>query len=50
MHGCHLAVTDFLQARQNLFEGLEKERENNNTGSDLEFSSEGEMEKLMKLL
>ena len=33
-HGYHLAVTDFLYARQNLFEGLEKKRENNNTGSD----------------
>ena len=38
-YGYHLAETDFLYARQNLFEGLEKERENNNTGSDLEFSS-----------
>ena len=26
-HGYHLAVTDFLYARQNLFEGLEKETE-----------------------
>ena len=42
----HLAVTDFLCARQNLFEGLEKERENNNTGSDSEFSSEEEMEEV----
>ena len=45
-HGYHLAVTDFLYARQNLFEGLEKERENNNTGSDSEFSSEEEMEEV----
>ena len=43
-HGYHLAVTDFLYARQNLFEGLENERENSNTGSDSEFSSEEEME------
>ena len=46
--GYHLAVTDFLYARQNLFEGLEKERENNNTGSDSEFSSEYEMEEVDK--
>ena len=44
-HGYHLAVTDFLHARQNLFEGLQKERENNNTGSNSEFSSE-EMEEV----
>ena len=43
VHDYHLAVTDFLYARQNLFEGLEKERENNNTGSDSKFSSEEEM-------
>ena len=41
-----LAVTDFLYARQNLFERLEKERENNNTGSDSEFSLEQEMEEV----
>ena len=45
-HGYHVAVIDFLYARQNLFEGLEKERENNNTGSDSEFSSEEEMEEV----
>ena len=45
-HGYHSAVTDFLYARQNLFEGLEKERENNNTGSDSEFSSEEEIEEV----
>ena len=45
-HGYHLAVTDFLYARQILFEGLEKERENNNTGSDSEFSSEEKMEEV----
>ena len=45
-HGYHLAVTDFLYARQNLFEGVEKERENNNTGLDSEFSSEEEMEEV----
>ena len=45
-YGYYLAVTDFLYARQNLFEGLEKERENNNTGSDSEFSSEEEMEEV----
>ena len=45
-YGYHLAVTDFLYARQNLFEGLEKERENNNTGSDSEFSSEEKMEEV----
>ena len=28
-HGYRLAVTDFLYARQNLFEGLEKKRKNN---------------------
>ena len=39
-HGYHLVVTDFLYARQNLFEGLEKERENDNTGSETKFSSE----------
>ena len=44
--GYHLAVTDFLYARQNLFEGLDKERENNNIGSDSEFSSEEEMEEV----
>ena len=49
-HGYHLTVTDFLYARQNLFEGLENERENSNTGSDSEFSSEEELEELMKLL
>ena len=45
-NGYHLAVTDFLYARQNLFEGLEKERENNNTGLDSEFSSEKKMEEI----
>ena len=35
-----------MYARQDLFEGLEKERENNNTGSDSEFSSEQEMEEV----
>ena len=45
-HGYHLAVTDFLYAGQNLFEDLEKERENNNTGSDSEFSSEEEREEV----
>ena len=33
-----------MYARQNLFEGLENERENSNTGSDSEFSSKEEME------
>ena len=33
-------------ARQNLFGGLEKERENDNTGSDSEFSSKEEMEEI----
>ena len=42
-HGYHLAVTDFLYARQNLFEGLETEH---NTGSDSEFSSEEETEEV----
>ena len=46
VHGYHLAVTDFLYARQNLLEELEKERENNNTGSDSEFSSEEEMKEV----
>ena len=45
-YGYHLAVIDFLYARQNLFEGLEKERENNNTGSNSEFSSKEEMEEV----
>ena len=45
-YGYYLAVTDFLYARQNFFEGLEKERENNNTGSVSEFSSEEEMEEV----
>ena len=45
-HGYHLAVNGFLYTRQNLFEGLEKEKENNNTGSDSEFSSEEEMEEV----
>ena len=40
----HLAVSDFLYARQNLFDGLEEEMESNNTGSDSEFSSEKEVE------
>ena len=44
-HGYHLAVTDFLYARRNLFEGLETEREHN-TGSDSEFSSEEETEEV----
>ena len=35
-----------MYARQNFFEGLEKERENKNTGSDSEFSSEEEMEEV----
>ena len=26
-HGCHFEMTDFLYARQNLFEGLKRERE-----------------------
>ena len=47
-HGYHLAVTDFLHARQNLFEGLEKKKENDNTGSNSEFSSEEEMEEVDK--
>ena len=42
----HLAVNDFSYARQNLFEGLEKEREINNTGSHSEFSSKEEMEEV----
>ena len=45
-HGYHLAVNDFSHARQNLFEGLEKEREKNNTGSDSKFSLEEEMEEV----
>ena len=45
-HGYHLAVNDFLYARQNLFEGLKKERENNNTGSNSKFSSEEEKEEV----
>ena len=36
-HGYHIAVTDFLYARRNFFEGLETEREHC-TESDLEFS------------
>ena len=40
-HGYHLAVTDFLYARQNFFEGLEKEKENNS-----EYSLEEEMEEV----
>ena len=32
-----------MYARQNLFEGLENERESSNTASDSEFSSEEEM-------
>ena len=46
VHGYHLVVTDFLYARQNLFERLKKKRENNNTGSDSEFSSEEGMEEV----
>jgi len=42
-HGYHLAVTDFLYTRRNLFEGLETE---NNTGSNTEFSSEEETEEV----
>ena len=45
-HGYHLAVNGFLYARQNLFEELEKRKENNNTGSDSEFSSEEEVEEV----
>ena len=45
-HGYHLAVNVFLYARQNLFEGLKKERENNNTGSNSQFSSEEEKEEV----
>ena len=44
MHGYHLAVTDFLYERQNIFEGLENEKENDNE-SDTEFFSE-EMEEV----
>ena len=47
-YGYHIAVTDFLHARQNLFEGLEIERENDNTGSDSEFSSKEEIEEVDK--
>ena len=46
-HGYHLAVTDFLYERQNIFEGLENEKENDNE-SDTEFSSEEEMEEVDK--
>ena len=46
VHGYHLAVNDFLYARQNLFEELKKERENNNTGSNSKFSSEKEKEEV----
>ena len=45
-HDYHLAVNDFLYARQNLFEGLEKKRKNNNTALDSEFSSAEEMEEV----
>ena len=45
-HDYHVAVTDFLYARHNFFEGLEKERENNNSGLDSEFPSEEEMEEV----
>ena len=31
-HGYHLAVSDFLYARQNLFNGLEEEMENDSRG------------------
>ena len=48
-HGYHLAVTDFLYAKQNLFEGLQKKRENNNTESDSEFSLKEEMEEVYKV-
>ena len=44
--GYHLAVTDFLYARQNLCEGLEEGIKNHNAGLDLKFSSEEEMEKV----
>ena len=39
-------VTDFLYARQNLFEGLEKKRKNNNTGLDSDFFSKEKMEEV----
>ena len=46
VHGDYLAVTDFLYAKQNLFEELEKEKKYNNTGSDLEFFSEEEIKEV----
>ena len=47
-HDYYLVVADFFCARQNLFEGLEKKRKNNNTGSDSEFSSEEKMKEVDK--
>ena len=44
-HGYHLVATNFLYERQNIFEGLENEKENDNK-SDTEFSSEEEMEEV----
>ena len=46
-HGYHLALTDFLYARRNLFEGLGTER-GHNTESGSEFSSEEETEEVDK--
>ena len=46
-YGYHLALTDFLYARRNLFEGLGTER-GHNTESDSEFSLEEETEEVDK--
>ena len=45
-HGYHIVVNGFLYARHNFLEGLEKERENNNSELNSEFPSEEEMEEV----
>ena len=44
-HGYHLPVTDFFYEKQNIFEGLDNEREKDNE-LDTEFSSEEKMEEV----
>ena len=49
-HCYHLAVTDFLYARQNLFEGIEKEKEKIILDGIQNFLQKRRWKKLMKLL
>ena len=49
-HGYHLAVTDFLYAKQNLFEGLENEKKKIILDRIQNFLQKRRWKKLMKLL